>query len=262
VNEAVLVPVPPGVVTAIGPPVAPVGTVQVIWLYEVTMKTAGVPLKVTAVAPVKALPVIVTVVPVLPELGLKAETVGITPNVAGLDPLPAGVATLMVPVSAPEGTVAVMVESETTVNAAAVLLKATAAAPVNALPLMVTEDPTAADGGDTPVMLGAGCDVTLKDAGLLEVPPGVVTLIGPVVAPDGTVAVSWLPEVTVKAVAVPLKDTAVVPVKPLPTTVTEVPAQPEAGVNEEMVGAGAGAGLVMGRGVAVAPLLGAVPRPK
>ena len=120
-NEAVLVPVPPGVVTAIGPPVAPVGTVQVIWLYEVTVKTAGVPLKVTAVAPVKALPVIVTVVPVLPELGLKAETVGITPNVAGLDPLPAGVATLMVPVSAPEGTVAVMVESETTVNAAAVL---------------------------------------------------------------------------------------------------------------------------------------------
>jgi hypothetical protein len=168
----------------------------------------------------------------------------------------------MVPVSAPVGTVAVTVESETTVKAAAVLLKVTAVAPVNALPLMVTEEPTVADGGDTPVMLTAGCGATVNEPGLLEVPPGVVTLIGPVGAPAGTVAVSWLPEVTVKAAAVPLKDTAVVPVKSLPATVTEVPGHPEAGVNEEIVGAGAGPGLGMGSGVAVAPLLGAVPRPK
>ena len=222
------------------------------------MNSARVPLKVTAVAPVNALPMIVTVVPVLPEPGLKEETVGITPNVAGLDPLPAGVVTLTVPVSAPVGTVAVMVESETTANAAAVLLKVMAVAPVNALPLMMTEDPTAADEGDTPVMLGAGCAVTVNEAGLLLMPPGVVTLV----APAGTTAVNWLSEVTVKAAAVPLKDTALVPVKPLPKIVTEVPGQPEAGVNEEMVGAGVGAGPGMGSGVAVAPLLGAVPRPK
>jgi hypothetical protein len=118
------------------------------------VKTAGVPLKVTVVAPVKALPLIVTVVPALPELGLKEETVGITPKVAGLDPLPAGVVTVIVPVSAPEGTVAVMLVSVTTVNAAAVLLKLTVVAPVKAVPLMVMEDPTVADAGDTPVMVG------------------------------------------------------------------------------------------------------------
>lgn len=154
------------------------------------MNSAGVPLKLTAVAPVNALPVMVTVVPVLPEPGLKDEIVGITPNVAGLDALPAAVVTLTVPVSAPAGTVAVMVESEITANAAAVLLKVTVAAPVNALPLMVTEDPTAADAGVTPVMLGAGCDVTVNEAGLPAVPPAVVTLMGPVVAPAGTVVVS------------------------------------------------------------------------
>lgn len=212
-------------------------------------------------APVKALPVIVTVVPTLPEPGLKDEILGSTRKVE-LDALPVGVVTLMLPVSAPDGTVAVMVESETTVNAAAVLLKATAVVPLNALPVMVTDDPTAADDGDTPVMPGAGCDATVNEDVLLAVPPAVVTPIGPEVAVDGTLAVSWVPEVTVKAAAVPLKDTAVVPAKPLPVTVTEVPGQPVAGVNEEMVGGGGGAELGMGSGVAVAPLFGAVPRPK
>ena len=60
VNEAVLVPVPAGVVTATGPVVAPVGTVAVIWVSEVTVNVAVVPLNFTAVAPVKPLPVMVT----------------------------------------------------------------------------------------------------------------------------------------------------------------------------------------------------------
>jgi hypothetical protein len=154
------------------------------------VKTAEVPLKATVVAPVKALPAIVTVVPALPEEGVKEETVGITPKVVGLAALPAGVATVMLPVSAPEGTVAVMVESETALNVAAVLLKLTPVVPVKALPLMVTEDPTVAEAGETPVMLGAGSDVTVNEAVLLAVPRAVVTLIGPLVAPTGTVALS------------------------------------------------------------------------
>ena len=60
VNEAVLVPVPAGVVTATGPVVAPAGTVAVIWVSEVTVNVAVVPLNFTAVAPVKPLPVMVT----------------------------------------------------------------------------------------------------------------------------------------------------------------------------------------------------------
>jgi len=56
--EAVLA-VPPGVVTDRMPLVAPLGTVAVIWVSELTAKNAAVPLKETTVAPVKYSPVIV-----------------------------------------------------------------------------------------------------------------------------------------------------------------------------------------------------------
>ena len=44
-------------------------------------------------------------------------------------------------------------------------------------------------------MVGAG--ITVKLPGLVAVPPGVVTLMVPVVAPAGTVAVIWVAESTV-----------------------------------------------------------------
>jgi len=47
---------------------------------------------------------------------------------------------------------------------------------------------------------------TVKLDELIPVPLGVVTLIGPVVTPDGTVAVIWVGELTVKVAAEPLKD--------------------------------------------------------
>ena len=40
--------------------------------------------------------------------------------------------------------------------------------------------------------------VTVKAVELVVMPPGVVTEIGPVVAPEGTVAVIWAPETTAK----------------------------------------------------------------
>jgi hypothetical protein len=79
VNDAVLVPVPAGVVTAIGPVVAPAGTVAVIWVSEFTVNVADVPLNFTAVAPVKPEPVMVTDVPDEPEVGVNEETVGAEP---------------------------------------------------------------------------------------------------------------------------------------------------------------------------------------
>ena len=55
-----LVPEPAVVLTVIGPVVAPAGTVAVIWVFESTVKLlAATPPKLTAVAPVKLLPVIV-----------------------------------------------------------------------------------------------------------------------------------------------------------------------------------------------------------
>src|SRR5207244_2226465 len=71
-----LVAVPPGVVTRIGPVVAPAGTSARIEVAESTMKPALTVLKVTAVAPVKLVPVIVTIVPAGPLVGEKLVIVG------------------------------------------------------------------------------------------------------------------------------------------------------------------------------------------
>src|SRR5687768_10216721 len=58
--------------------------------------------------------------------------------------------------------------------------------------------------------------LSVKLAALIAVPPGVVTLSGPLVAPAGTVARIAVAEVTVKVAALSLKATAVAPVKPVP----------------------------------------------
>jgi hypothetical protein len=71
-----LVAVPPGVVTPSGPVVAPVGTVAWIDVAEITEKFALTPLKVTPVAPVKFVPLIVTVDPTGPLAGAKLAIVG------------------------------------------------------------------------------------------------------------------------------------------------------------------------------------------
>src|SRR5438876_11786320 len=77
VKLLLLVAVPPGVVTLMSPLVAPAGTVAAIEVEEVTVKlTALVPLNVTAVGPVEAVPVIVTVVPTGPLVGVKLVIVG------------------------------------------------------------------------------------------------------------------------------------------------------------------------------------------
>ena len=75
-------PVPFGVVTAIGPEVAPAGTVAVTDESLLTVNgVAAVPLKVTDVAPVKPEPPIVTDVPTGPLVGVKEPTTG----AAGVD---------------------------------------------------------------------------------------------------------------------------------------------------------------------------------
>src|SRR5213594_2144150 len=89
----VLVAVPPGVVTRSGPVVAPVGTVAWIVVAEVTVKLALTPLNITAVAPVKSVPLIVTLVPTGPLVGVKLVIVGalttVTLTAAAVAVLPA-----------------------------------------------------------------------------------------------------------------------------------------------------------------------------
>jgi hypothetical protein len=71
-NADGLVAVPAGVVTVMGPELAPAGTVTVICVGESTVNTAAeVPLNLTAVVPVRFVPVITTVLPTAPPPGLK-----------------------------------------------------------------------------------------------------------------------------------------------------------------------------------------------
>ena len=90
--------------------VAPEGTVEVILDDEFTVKLADVPLKLTLDAPVKREPLIVTLVPDGPLVGEKLLIVGAcdTVKLPELVPVPAGAVTAIVPLDAPEGTVAVI----------------------------------------------------------------------------------------------------------------------------------------------------------
>src|SRR2546425_78824 len=81
------------------------------------------------------------------------------------------------------------------------------------------------------------CTATVKLLALVAVPPEVVTLMGPVVAPLGTVAEIEVEEFTVKLALVPLNRTAEAPVKFVPLSVTGVPTGPLVGVKLVIVGA-------------------------
>src|SRR5207245_6379462 len=126
-----LVAEPPGVVTLSGPVVAPTGTVAWIAVAEVTVKLALNVLNLTAVAPVKFAPLIVTLVPTGPLVGAKLVIVGggTTVNAALLVAVPAGVVTLSGPVVAPVGAVAWIAVSEVTVTLALHPSARTAVAP-------------------------------------------------------------------------------------------------------------------------------------
>ena len=94
VKVPVLVAVPPGVVTARGPLVAPAGTTKVMVVAFTTAKPVmATPFSVTAVAPVRSVPVMVTVAPAAPEVGVKLVMVGagvVTVNEAPAEVPPPG----------------------------------------------------------------------------------------------------------------------------------------------------------------------------
>ena len=163
-KSVVLVAVPPGVVTAIGPVVAPAGTVDVIWVSEFTVNVvAAVPQNVTADAPVKPVPVITTDVPTGPLVGLNDVMVGtgdgVTSKFVALVPVPSESVTAIGPSVAPAGTVAVIWTLEFTVNVvAAVPLKVTALATLeswNPVPAITTDVPIGPLVGSNEVTVGA-----------------------------------------------------------------------------------------------------------
>ena len=158
----------------------------------------------------------------------RAKGDDVTVKLIALVAVPSSVMTLMGPVLAPAGTVVVIVPELLTVNVAGVPLNETAVAPVKFVPVIVTPAPTPLKVGAKEVMAG----ITVKRVVVFKGPPlGVVTVMGPVVAPAGTVVVIVPGGPSVNPAATPLNETAVAPVKFVPVIVTTVPAEPKVGAN-------------------------------
>jgi hypothetical protein len=91
----------------------------------------------------------------------------------------------------------------------------------------------------------AGGVVTVKAVELVALAVAVDTLIAPVAAPSGTVALICVAETILQTLATtPLNCTPVTAERLVPLIKTLVPTGPLAGENEEMVGAGSGATTV------------------
>ena len=133
--------------------------------------------------------------------------------------------------------------------------------PVKPLPVMMTDAPGGPVVGENPLI--TGFTGTTKSVVLVPVPPGAVTTILPVVAPDGTVAVRCWSSATLYVVATPwnvTEDTPVPAVNPLPVTVTSVPGGPLGGVNEVTVVAAAAGTTAKVDSIAIAASVTAAPR--
>ena len=144
------VPVPPTVVTLTVTAPVPTGETAVIWVAELTVKLAAAVLpNCTAVAPVKLVPVMTTLVPPVagPDVGARPVTVGAATKVK----VPATCrcrrrcVTLTVTEPVPAGETAVIWVAELTVKLAAfVVPNFTAVAPVKLVPVMTTLVPPVA----------------------------------------------------------------------------------------------------------------------
>ena len=154
-----LTAVPPGATTVIFPVVAPVGTTAVICVPALfTVNPAAVPLNRTADVPENPVPLMLTLDPIAPLVGLNPVMLVTLPVTVKLPPLvavPFGPDTEIGPVVAPTGTVAkICVPGTFTLNPAAVPLNRTDVDPTNPVPLIVTLDPVGPLVGEKLVMLG------------------------------------------------------------------------------------------------------------
>ena len=228
--------VPAGVVT-LTLPVAPAPTMAVMLVEEFTTNdAAATPPKLTAVTPVKFVPVIVTVVPVPADVGVNDEMVGgrINVNPASVA-VPPDVVTLTLPDAPEPTTVVIFVEEFTTNDVAATPPKLTAVVPVKFAPVIDIVAPVPALVGVKDEIVGGPININpANDA----VPAGVVTLTLPD-APEPTTAVIVVEFTIVKEfAAVPPKLIAVAPVKLVPVIVIVPPPVALVGVNDVIVGTG------------------------
>jgi hypothetical protein len=152
---------PPGVLTTNKPVVAATGTVVEIWLSLFTVKTAGVPLKVTLVAPVNPVPAITTAVPDIPLEGVTVARVGtgegLTVKFVALETVPPAAVTVIAPVVALLGTTAVIWVGEGTLKVVAdTPANLTPDTPKKLVPVKVTVVPITPPFGVKLVKVGDG----------------------------------------------------------------------------------------------------------
>jgi hypothetical protein len=169
VKSPLLVALPFGVVTPIGPSSAAAGTVALIRLAETTVKAAAAPLKSTAVAPVKLLPSIATSVPAGPLAGEKPVIAGpglitVISKLLLLVAVPSGVVRLTGPLLAPVGTTASISLFDATLKEAATLLKATLVVPWSQCPLIVTVVPAGPSAGKKLEIVGVLAGARAREA--------------------------------------------------------------------------------------------------
>jgi hypothetical protein len=240
-----LVAVPPGVVTVSSPELAPVGTTKVSVVAFTTVKLPTfMPLRDSAVAP--------STVPIRPLPGVKLTSVGagiagaVMLNVAAADVPPCSgeglaTATFTEPAVATRlaGTRAVSWVAEPYMVGSAVVPKFTTEPLIKPVPTTVSVKslfPASMVPGAKLAMVGVGSS-TMKLVALVAVPPGVVTITKPEVAPTGTTKVSVLASTTVKLPTLtPFNVSALAPVRFVPATVIVAPTRPLAGVKLVMVG--------------------------
>jgi len=161
-----------------------------------------------------------------------------TVNEATLVAVAVALVTVIFPLWAPLPTIAFIEVALTMVKeAAAVPPKATAVVQRKLVPVSVTIAPKLPLLGVNEVIVGDG-GITVKLAALLQVPPGVITLIGPLVVPAFTLALMLVLLTRVKVdAATPLNFTAEALLKLLPLMLTVVYKAPLLGVNEVITGA-------------------------
>jgi len=140
-----LVAVPPCVVIVIFPLTAPVGTIAVTCvsgLVALTLNVAFTPPNVTLVVCLRLTPLMVTVAPTGPLVGMKLVICGITRNILLLFSVPLEVVTVTKPVVAPLGTGAIRKVPVSDVGFTTVPLKETVLVDVKPCPKNSIVPPT------------------------------------------------------------------------------------------------------------------------
>jgi len=181
----------------------------------------------------------ITVAPTAAPEGLKPEIEGVgrTLKLDELVTVTPLVVTEIVPSVAPAGTevvILIAVEAVTTANVPLNLTMLFDGVVLKFVPEIVTIVPTAPSVGSKLVMVGDGSTVKFDE--LEIVTPLVVTMIGPVPAPEGTVVVILVELELMTFAGTPLNVTRGVPVKFVPEIVTVAPTAPLVGLNPVIVG--------------------------